>query len=166
MDNAVPNDDADLAADPDAARRRTHDTIDRLIDRLLAHDMDGFADQWAPSGVMEFPFAPPGWPAPHGREQVRSHLSGYTSMVDIREVAHQVRHDTADPATVIVEWGVDGIARATARRYRMDYVAVVTVGPEGIERYRDYWNSLALGYLTGAVDSMVAAYEQAEKLGT
>ncbi|MEV5300933.1 hypothetical protein [Amycolatopsis methanolica] len=52
---------------PEDRRRRAHEALDRLHERVLAHDMDGFA----PGGVMEFPFAPPGWPVLRDREAVR-----------------------------------------------------------------------------------------------
>jgi uncharacterized protein len=42
------------------------DLVDRALDRLLAHDMAGFANLWAEDGVLEFPFASPGYPARSG----------------------------------------------------------------------------------------------------
>ncbi|GAB2622318.1 nuclear transport factor 2 family protein [Streptomyces capparidis] len=131
--------------------------VDALQERLLAHDMAGFADLWAPDGVMEFPFAPPGWAAPSCREEVRAHLRDYTDHVDIRAIRHEKRHETGDPDTLILEWGVDGVALGTGRRYLIDYVAVITVGAEGVTRYRDYWNPLAAGHVLGNLDAMVEA---------
>ena len=142
----------------DARRQRTHAVIDRLQAALLAHDMDAFADEWAADGTMTFPFAPPGWPRLSGREEVRDYLSGYTDIVDVRGISHQTRHDTTDPDTIIVEWGVTGVAHGTGRPYDIDYVAFVTVGAEGIVAYRDYWNALAAGAALGSVDEMAAAF--------
>lgn len=145
-----------------ARRQRVHDTFDRLIERLLTHDMNGFADLWAPDGTMDFPFAPPGWPQLRSREDVRAYVADYTGMADLQAVTHQRRHETSDPDTLIVEWGVDGTAVATGRPYRIDYVAVLTVGEQGIEVYRDYWSALALGHVVGELDEMARAYDRAD----
>ena len=41
---------------------------------ILDGDADGYADLFAPDGVIEFPFAPPGAPAlMEGREAIREH---------------------------------------------------------------------------------------------
>jgi ketosteroid isomerase-like protein len=145
----------------DAARReRAHAAIDRLHEALLAHDMDAFADQWAANGTMEFPFAPPGWPRLSSREEVRGYLSGYTDKVDIKGIRHQTRHDSTDPDTVIVEWGVTGVALQTGRPYDIDYVAFVSVGPDGITSYRDYWNALAAGTAMGSLETMIEAFRR------
>lgn len=149
--------------DDDARRRRAHGVVDRLHERLLAHDMLGFANQWAPDGTMEFPFAPPGWPRLRSREDVREYLRNYTDMADLQAITHQTRHETTDPDVLIVEWGVDGVALVTGKRYRMDYVAVIRIGEHGIVSYRDYWNSLAAGLFTGRLTDMVDAYESEER---
>lgn len=147
----------------DAARRaRAHKVVDRLHEALLAHDMMAFANQWAPNGRMDFPFAPPGRPTLCNRQQIRDYLRPFTESVDIRAIRHQTRHDMADPDTLIVEWGVDGIALATGRPYAVDYVAVLKVGPEGIESYRDYWSALTAGHALGRLGDMVAAIQDEE----
>ena len=145
----------------DARRQRAHAVLDRLQAALLAHDMDAFADEWETDGTMTFPFAPAGWPRLSSREEVREYLSGYPDIVDVRGISHQARHDTTDPDTIILEWGVTGVARATGRPYDIDYVAFVTVGAEGIAAYRDYWNPLAVGAALGSVDEMFAAFATA-----
>ncbi len=142
-------------------RERAHATVDRLVAALLDHDMAGFADEWAPDGAMEFPFAPPGWPTVSGKGAVRDYLAGFPDTVDIRGIRHQTRHDTGDPDTVIVEWGVTGVVVKTGQPYDIDYVAVVTVGEQGITGYRDYWNPLAVAAAMGSLDDAVSAFDPA-----
>ena len=142
----------------DDRRRRAHRVVDRLQEALLAHDMSAFADQWAPDGTMSFPFAPPGWPAPAGREEVRGYLADYTDTVDIREITRMTRHDTADPDTIVLEWAVSGRAVKTGKPYDVGYVAFITVGPDGILAYRDYWNALAAAAALGGIDDLFAAF--------
>lgn len=143
----------------EARRRRTHQVFDRLTAALITHDMAAFADEWAPSGSMEFPFAPPGWPTVSGKDAVREYLAGFPDNVDIRGVRHQTRHDTGDPDTIIVEWGVTGVATSTGNPYDIDYVAIVTVGDQGITVYRDYWNPLAAAAAMGGLEDAVSAFD-------
>ncbi|WP_193047553.1 nuclear transport factor 2 family protein [Mycolicibacterium baixiangningiae] len=145
--------------DDGARRRRTHQTIDRLQETLLAHDMSAFADQWAPDGTLSFPFAPPGWPELRGREEVRGYLADYTDNVDVRAITRMTRHDSTDPDTVILEWAVTGVAVKTGKPYEIAYVAVITVGPDGILTYRDYWNPLVAGAALGGIDELFAAFD-------
>ncbi|MCD2185681.1 nuclear transport factor 2 family protein [Actinomycetospora soli] len=123
---------------------RAHRTMDRLLEAVLAHDMAAFAREWAPDGTVDFPFAPPGGVTHlEGRDAVTAHLQGYTDVVLPRRVVSDVRHDTADPDTLVVEFAVAGDVVATGEPYEMRYVAVVTVGDAGIASYRDYWNPQA-----------------------
>lgn len=134
----------------DEQRAHTNAVLDRAFALLLAHDMHGFAMLWAPDGVMEFPFAGPGQPRRlDGRGAVVDYLAGYTDMLDIRAISAQTRHQTADPQTVIVEFEAEGIAVVSQRPYRLGYVAVITVGPEGITSYRDYWSPAAAAEVLG-----------------
>lgn len=138
-----------------AQTRREHANavIDRALDLLLAHDMTGFAQLWAPDGTMEFPFAAAGQRARlDGRSAVADYLSGYTEMLDVRAITSEVRHQTGDPSTVILEFEVDGVAVAAQKPYRMRYVAVVTVGEDGIENYRDYWSPQAAAEVLGETE--------------
>ena len=118
---------------------------ERLKERLLAHDMQGFAGLWAEDGTMEFPFAPPGWPRRlEGREAVREYVRDYTDHIDLRAVAQETVHLTADPAVLIVELTMEAVAVPSGRPQRIDYVAVITVREGEIASYRDYWNPLML----------------------
>jgi len=140
-----------IPATNDSRRAHANAILDRAMELLIAHDMTGFANLWAPDGTMEFPFAAPGQPERlDGRTAVADYLAGYTDAVDIRRIASQTRHDTLDPDTVIVEFEVDGVAVQTRRPYRMRYVAVVTVHADGIASYRDYWSPLAVSEALGA----------------
>ncbi len=134
----------------EARREHANAVVDRALELLLAHDMTAFALLWAPEGTMEFPFAAGGQPPRlDGRSAVAEYLSGYTEMLDVRAIASQRRHQTADPSTVIVEFEVDGVAVSAQRPYRMPYIAVITVGADGITNYRDYWSPLAAAEVLG-----------------
>ncbi len=122
-------------------RDRARGIFDRAVELLLLHDMTGFAHLWAPAGTMDFPFATGEQPSHlDGRDAVVEYLRHYTDMVDVRDVQVHAVHTTGDPDTLVAEWAASGVVVATGRPYRMPYVAVITVGPEGITGYRDYWN--------------------------
>lgn len=143
---------APVTENDDVRRLRAHRTFDRAVELLLGHDMMKFARLWAPDGTMDFPFAVADQPSHlQGREAVVEYLSDYTAMVDVRDVRVHKIHSTGDPDTLVVEWEASGLVATIGRKYRLPYIAVITVGPDGIRSYRDYWN-LAL-----AADAFVPA---------
>ncbi|MBN9736323.1 MULTISPECIES: nuclear transport factor 2 family protein [unclassified Pseudonocardia] len=126
-------------------RERAHRAMDAALDRILDHDMAGFAALWAPGGTMDFPFAAAGSPSHlDGRDAVARYVDGYNDLLLPGSVVAQTRHETTDPDTLVVEFTVEGRIVASGEPYTIGYVAVVTVGPEGITGYRDYWSPLAV----------------------
>jgi len=84
----------------DNRRNRASSTFDRAVELLLQHDMVGFAQLWAPTGTMDFPFAAGDQPTHlDGRDAVVEYLRHYTDMVDVRDVQVHAVHTTADPDT-------------------------------------------------------------------
>lgn len=135
----------DHTAPADAEQRaRTSATLDRALAHLVDHDMSAFAALWAPHGTMEFPIAGEGWPARlEGRQAVAGYLEHYTEAIDVRSIVSQTRHPALDPATTVVEFVLDAVAVSTQKPFRAAYLALVTVGEEGITSYRDYWSRKA-----------------------
>ncbi|MGV0837047.1 nuclear transport factor 2 family protein [Mycolicibacterium thermoresistibile] len=126
------------------------DMVDRALELLRAQDMAGFANLWALDGVMEFPFAAPGYPQRvAGREAVADYLRGYPDLLEIREFPTKVVHQSVDPDVVIVEFEAAGVVTATGDPYRMRYIAVITVRDGKIQNYRDYWSPLAAAEAMG-----------------
>ncbi|MFI8454416.1 nuclear transport factor 2 family protein [Kitasatospora sp. NPDC085464] len=112
---------------------------------LLAGDVPGWVGLWAEDGVMEFPFAPPGWPRRlDGREAVAAYMRDYPDHIELHDFPEVQIHRTTDPATVVVEMrGVGRLVR-TGGPFDMTYIAVVTVRDGRFTSYRDYWNPLAV----------------------
>lgn len=134
---------SDKTIDREAAARADQ-VVDRALQMLVDHDMNGFADLWDPEGSIEFPFHAAGYPPEVvGREAIREYMAHYTDIVDVREVVRQRRLFTDDPGTVVLEFELGGIGVASRRPYTMAYVAVITVGEGGIVSYRDYWSPAA-----------------------
>ncbi|MGW4519655.1 nuclear transport factor 2 family protein [Amycolatopsis sp. NPDC004378] len=136
-----------------------HDFVEHALDLLLKHDMTGFAGLWAEDGVLEFPFAGPGYPKRvEGGEAIREYLRDYPNLLDVREVVAKTVHETTDPAVVVCEFTVAGVVVASGKPYELSYVAVITVEDGEIRHYRDYWSPLAAAELLGGVDELTAAF--------
>ncbi|WP_349270242.1 putative protein YesE [Mycolicibacterium parafortuitum] len=144
----------------DERRAHTDRIVDALLNSLRRHDMRAFADQWAPDGVMEFPFAPPGYRVLRSRAEVWDYVKDYGSVIRLDSITEGARHHTLDPATVVLEFAAEGVALQTGSEYRMGYISVITTGPEGIVHYKDYWNSLAAAVAMGGVDAVMTAFGQ------
>ncbi|GAB2926625.1 nuclear transport factor 2 family protein [Nonomuraea fastidiosa] len=133
--------------------------VERGIALLLAKDMSGFAGLWAEDGVIEFPFAPPGYPRKvEGREAIREYLRDYPEKYDVREVVRKVIHRTENPEVVVVELEVAGIVPRSGEPYRMEYVAIITVRDGEIRHYRDYWNPLQAARAMGGLEALTKAF--------
>lgn len=131
----------------------------RMIDLILAKDMNAVADLWAPDGIAEFPFAAGLSPrALDGREEVRAYLAHYPKLMDMKEVVALTVRPTDRVDTIVVEWTVTGRTVATSQPYRLDYIVVLTARDGLITLFRDYWSPLsaaaAAGGLAGLIDSI------------
>ncbi|MCX5192912.1 nuclear transport factor 2 family protein [Streptomyces sp. NBC_00249] len=112
---------------------------------LLEKDIAGWVDLWDPDGFLEFPFAPPGWPARlEGRAAVAAYMQHYPDHVDVHDFPDVKIHQTVAPETIVVEMRGVGRLVETDTPYDMTYIAVVTVMDGLITSYRDYWNPLAV----------------------
>ncbi|MCF6472246.1 nuclear transport factor 2 family protein [Nonomuraea sp. MG754425] len=133
--------------------------VDRALDLLLAKDMRAFAGLWARDGVIEFPFAQPGYPRRvEGRAAVLEYLRDYPDILDVREITDRIVHQSVDPEVVIAEFEAAGVAVATGRPYRLRYVAVITVRDGEIHSYRDYWSPQAAAEILGGADELNDAF--------
>ncbi|MFD0149449.1 nuclear transport factor 2 family protein [Streptomyces sp. NPDC055721] len=112
---------------------------------LVAKDVPGWVDLWDEDGVLEFPFAPEGWPARlEGKAAVEAYMRHYPDHVDVHDFPDVKIHQTIDPETIVVEMrGVGRLVESDAP-FDMTYIAVVTVKGGLIASYRDYWNPLAV----------------------
>ncbi|MER5474742.1 nuclear transport factor 2 family protein [Streptomyces sp. NPDC002935] len=112
---------------------------------LLEKDIPGWVDLWDEDGVLEFPFAPPGWPERlEGRQAVADYMRHYPDHIDLHDFPEVKIHQTAVPETIVVEMRGVGRLVESGSLFDMTYIAVVTVKDGRITSYRDYWNPLAV----------------------
>ena len=115
-----------------------------LNDRLKP-DAQTFIQMVAEDVVMEFPYAPPGFAQRlEGREAIAAHLQSLAGRLEFNSFADVVKHETADPEVVIIEFSGFGRALATGEPYEQRYISVIRVRDGQIIRYQDYWNPLAV----------------------
>ncbi|MFF8264675.1 nuclear transport factor 2 family protein [Streptomyces virginiae] len=114
------------------------------LELLLEKDIPAWVELWDTSGVLEFPFAPEGWPpCLEGKAAVGEYMRHYPEHVDLHGFPEVKIHQTAAPETIVVEMRAVGRLVKTDTPYDMTYIAVVTVRDGLITSYRDYWNPLA-----------------------
>ncbi|MCY0939970.1 nuclear transport factor 2 family protein [Streptomyces antarcticus] len=112
---------------------------------LLDKNVPGWIDLWDENGILEFPFAPDGWPQRlEGRAAVAAYMRGYPEHIDLHDFPHVEIHQTLAPQTIVVEMRGVGRLVETGGPFDVSYIAVVTVKDGLITHYRDYWNPLAL----------------------
>ncbi|MGV9266181.1 nuclear transport factor 2 family protein [Kitasatospora sp. NPDC003701] len=112
---------------------------------LLAKDIPAWVDLWDEGGVLEFPFAPEGWPKRlEGRTAVGDYMRHYPDHIDLHDFPEVTIHQTTAAATIVVEMRGVGRLVETDSPFDMTYIAVVTVEKGLITSYRDYWNPLAV----------------------
>lgn len=121
------------------------DLYHRGLRLLLDKDIDAWVELWDAEGVLEFPFAPPGWPRRlDGKAAVADYMRGYADHIDLHDFPDVEVHRTTAPETVVVEMRGVGRLVKTGDPFDMNYIAVVTVRNGLIVHYRDYWNPLAV----------------------
>jgi uncharacterized protein len=112
---------------------------------LLDKDISAWVDLWAEDGLMEFPFAPEGWPRRlEGREAVAAYMHHYPDHIDLHDFPDLRMHRTTDPETIVVEMRGVGRLVETGAPFDMTYIQVLTVRDGRISSCRDYWNPLGV----------------------
>jgi uncharacterized protein len=109
---------------------------------ILSGDADGFADLFAPDGVIESPFAPPDVPSRlEGREAIREysrHVMASTLRFEDFEVAEL--YQTQDPEVVIAEVRATGTLTTTGQSFAATSIQVLRIREGQIVLFRDFAN--------------------------
>ena len=112
---------------------------------LLDKDIAAWVALWDDDGVLEFPFAPEGWPKRlEGKTAVHDYMRDYPDHIDLHDFPDVTIHRTDEPGTIVVEMRGVGRLVKSGDPFDMTYIAVVTVADGRIRHYRDYWNPLGL----------------------
>lgn len=115
-----------------------------LGDRLAPNALT-FQEMVAPDGVVEFPFAPPGFASRlDGRDALVAHLKRVGGRVKFDRMSEPVIHATNDPEVLIIEFDGFGHGVTTGEPYQQRYICVIRTRGGNIVHIREYWNPLAV----------------------
>lgn len=118
------------------------DLLTKSLMCLECGDARGWCDLFHADGVLEFPYAPPGWSERfEGREAIWAQMRKFPEHLTI-SFGEVTFHPVADPDLAIGEFHGEGTAIGSGRVLSQDYISVVTSKDGQILRYRDYWNPL------------------------
>jgi uncharacterized protein len=122
------------------------DVLARRRSLILSGDADGFAGLFAPDGVIESPFAPPGAPSRlEGRETIREHsrqvLASPVRLEDFEDVE---LYQTQDPEVVIVEVRARATLTTTGRSVTTTSIQIFRIREGRILLFRDFANPRVL----------------------
>jgi uncharacterized protein (TIGR02246 family) len=114
---------------------------------ILSGDIDGFANLFAPDGVIEGPFTgPPGAPLRlAGREAIREysrHVMASPLRLEDFEVVEL--YQTQDPEVVIVEMQTKGTVTTTGRSFEATSIQILRIRDGQIVLFRDFADSRGL----------------------
>ena len=127
------------------------DVLARRRQLILDGDTDGFADLFAPDGVIEAPFAPPGAPSRlEGREAIREYslhlMASPLRLVDFEVIE---LYQTQDPEVVIVELRTTGTITTTGRPFTATSIQVFRIREDEIVLFRDFADPRVLADVLG-----------------
>jgi uncharacterized protein len=128
------------------------DILARRRHLLLNGDADGFADLFAPDGVIEMPFAgPQGTPARlAGREAIREYSRRVMASPLRLESFEMVElHQTQDPEVVIVEMRTEGTVTTTGRSFTTVSIQVLRIREGHIVLFRNFADPGVVDDVTG-----------------
>ena len=130
--------------------------------RKMVEGRDGvlFSQLFADDGVIEYPFAAPGFPTVYsGRPAIEGlveRMRGARDLFDIHEVT-AVAHETTDPEVVVAEIEHSGHSHVNDAPYKVSALGIIRVRDGKIVHYRDYMNPVAMAELLGRLPDLVAA---------
>lgn len=118
----------------------TADILVRRRELLLSGNADGFADLFAPDGVIEIPFAPPGVPSrQEGRKAIREYSRHVmASPLRMEDLEVTGLYQTQDPEVVIAEVRATVAIATTGESFTAASIQVFRIRDGQIVLFRDF----------------------------
>jgi ketosteroid isomerase-like protein len=112
------------------------------LKHLSGGDIEAWTALWQPDGVLEFPYATPGFPTKtEGKDAIHDYMMNFPKHFNV-EFYDLKFYPTADPELVIAEFKSRGTHLETGNPYNQTYISVVQTKDGLIQLYRDFWNPL------------------------
>jgi ketosteroid isomerase-like protein len=135
-----------------STRTVAEEVLLRSLVLLENGDARGWVDLFHDDGVLEFPYAPPGWSTVFaGRDAIWNHMRNFPEHLTV-SFSDVVFHETASPDFTVAEFHGEGSA-STGLPFSQDYVSLLWVHDGRITRYRDFWNPLQHLKALGGVEA-------------
>jgi uncharacterized protein len=141
-------------------------TAERLLRAAISADPGDMADCYAPSVVIELPFAvAPLYPdrIETTREELRARYQAGRAKRRYKGLSDVVIYETTDPAVVITEYELHGEFTETAEPFSVRFLMILTIRDGQIVHSRDYSNPIAGAQLLGRVPELVAALSAGQR---
>jgi ketosteroid isomerase-like protein len=127
--------------------------LERRRRLILDRDAEGFADLFAPEGVIEVPFA--GTPEAPMRLAGRQAILEYAryamaSLLRLEELEVRALYQTQDPEVTIAEVRASGTVGTTGRSFSVTAVQILRIRDGLITLFRDYADPRVLAEVVAA----------------
>ena len=140
------------------------DVLARRRHLILSGDADGYTGLFAPDGVVEAPFAPPGVPSILEGREVIGEYSRHVMASPLRLEEYEVAelYQTQDPEVVIVEMRTKGTLTTTGQSFAATSIQILRIREGQIVLFRDFANPRVLEDVTRQPPPKADAAEQCQ----
>jgi uncharacterized protein len=145
---------------PAATPASLREIAERFLHAIVSPDPGDIADCYAPSVVIEMPFAvPPLYPdrIQTTREELRARFRAGAASRRYKRLSNAVIHETTEPGVVIAEYELHGELTKTAEPFSQRFLMVMTIRDGLIVHSRDYTNPVTGARLLGRLPELLAA---------
>ncbi|WP_408976381.1 nuclear transport factor 2 family protein [Paenibacillus jiagnxiensis] len=116
-----------------------------FAESILTHDVARFAELFDDQAVLEYPFAPAGYPQSlDGKETIREYMEKFPELIRISRFSEPEIHEDANSNVIVFEFTCEATVPATGKPYNQTYISVIHLKNGKIARYKDYWNPLVV----------------------
>lgn len=123
------------------------------LEAIVRGDTGPWSEMFQEQGVMEFPYAPPGFPKLlEGKSTIGAYMRSYPDHVSMKRFDRKGVHH-AD-GVMVVEFSGEGHVMPSGNPIKMQYVGVISHSGGKIDHYRDYWDALAAVSAMGGLESL------------
>ena len=134
-----------------AAERMLFDALGAL----KRGDVRPWVEMFHDDGVMEFPYAPPGFPGRlDGKAAIAEYMRTYPEHLSIERVVRRAVYHCDD--VMVAEFACEATVVTNGNRFEMNYVGVVKTEGGKVKHYRDYWNPLVALQAVGGHEALLA----------
>ena len=133
--------------------------VERFLETTISERPGDLADFFAPTVVMEMPFAAGLYPPriDTTREQLRARFAAGASVRRYTGLDNVLIHQTTDPGTIIVEYELRGEMVATGEPFQLRYAMFMTIRDGLITHTRDYADPITGARILGRLPELLTA---------